>query len=355
MCFLGAISLKQFILKFVKIFRVVLLALFVEGHVFAVFAQTHSCAAASHYKIIALPLQPARINNSGLIVGTTAPTDEDHKAAVWTEKDGLRVVELPAGFISAEPLGVNSAGDFVGTASRGANQFLAFAYVGGKFSLLAEQPEVHASRSRAMAINDSGDVAGQSGENLMVWRKQKALPLGGCCGGIAHGINNRGQVVGQFNDKQGHYAAFVWDAAHGLQSIAPLKSASSMAVAINEKGHVLLKSFTPNAVFLRREGKLTNVELSTEFASQPLALNDCDVIVGEFGASSEWNHAFIWDEQHGFRNLNTLVDAGAEWNLETALSINDRGEIVGIGDRGGTQDVGYLLVPEKGVTTKDTK
>jgi probable HAF family extracellular repeat protein len=341
-------------LKFVKIFRVVVLAVLVEVHVFAVFAQTHSCAAASHYKVIALPLQPARINDSGLIVGTTAPIDtasidEAHKPAVWTEKDGLRVVELPAGFISAEPLGVNSAGDFVGTASREANKLLAFAYLDGKFSLLAEQ------RSKAMAINDSGDVAGQSGENLMVWRNQKAMPLGGCCGGIAHGINNRGQVVGQFNDNEGHYSAFVWDAAHGLQSIAPLKSASSMAVAINEKGHVLLKSFTPNAVFLRREGKLTKVELSPEFASQPLALNDCDVIVGEFGASSEWNHAFIWDEQHGFRNLNTLADVGAEWNLETALSINDRGEIVGIGDRGGTQDVGYLLVPQKGVTKKDTK
>jgi probable HAF family extracellular repeat protein len=349
-------------LKFVKTFRVVLLAVLVEGHVFAVFAQTHSCAAASHYKVIALPLQPARINNSGLIVGTTAavdtaPISEDHRPAVWTEKDGLRVVELPAGFISAEPLGVNSAGDFVGTASREVNQFVAFAYLylSGKFSLPAEQPEVHASRSRAMAINDSGDVAGQSGENLMVWRKQKALPLGGCCGGIAHGINNRGQVVGQVNDKEGHYSAFVWDTAHGLQSIAPPKSASSMAVAINQQGHVLLKSFTPNAVFLRREGKLTKVELSPEFASQPLALNDCDVIVGEFGVSSEWNHAFIWDEAHGFRNLNTLVDVGQEWNLETALSINDRGEIVGIGDRGGSQDVGYLLVPDSAVATKDTK
>lgn len=325
-----------------KTFRVVLLAVLVEGHVFAVFAQTPLCSSASHYKVIALPLQPARINNSGLIVGTTAPIDQDHKPAVWTEKNGLRVVELPAGFISAEPLDVNSAGDFVGTASREANQFLAFSYLGGKLSLLAEQ------RSKAMAINDSGDVAGQSGENLIVWRKQKAMPLGGCCGGIAHGINNRGQVVGQVNDKEGHYSAFVWDAAHGLQSIAPPKSAASFAVAINGKGHVLLKAFTPNAVFLWREGKLTAVKLSPEFASQALALNDCDVIVGEFGASSEWNHAFIWDEQHGFRNLNTLVDVGSEWNLETALSINDRGEIVGIGDRAGSQDVGFLLVPEEG-------
>jgi hypothetical protein len=68
--------------------------------------------------------------------------------------------------------------------------------------------------------------------------------------------------------------------------------------------------------------------------------------VGEFGASSEWNHAFIWDEAHGFRDLNKVAGAGPEWVLETSLSINDRGEIIGIGDRGGAQDVGYLLVPE---------
>lgn len=308
--------------------------------------QTSPGCVASHYRIVELPFRPARINDSGIIAGTT----EDHQAATWNLKDGLRVIALPAEFATADALGINSSGDVVGVVAREkSEQPIAFSYVKGKFALLSE------ARSKAFAINDAGDIVGQSAEKIIVWRGGKPIDLGGCCGGIPHDVNGHSTVVGQINDKSGHYAAFEWDAARGLKSIAPPNAAASFAVAINGKGHVLVKAFTPNAVFLRREGKLTAVKLSPEFASQALALNDCDVIVGEFGASSEWNHAFIWDEAHGFRNLNTLVDAGSEWNLETALSINNRGGIVGIGDRGGSQDVGYLLVPAEGMTTKDTK
>jgi hypothetical protein len=82
-------------------------------------------------------------------------------------------------------------------------------------------------------------------------------------------------------------------------------------------------------------------------ASQPLALNDCDTVVGEFGVASDFNHAFIWDQKNGFRDLNKLSDVGSDWILETALDINDRGEIIGIADRGSNQDVGYLLVPQQ--------
>jgi uncharacterized membrane protein len=319
-----------------KIFRAAVLAA-VACCGIAVAGQVARGCAAAHYKIVELPFHPARINDAGVVAGTT----EDHQAATWNLKGGLRVIALPTGFAMADALGINSSGDVVGVVAREkSEQPIAFAYVKGKFSLLSE------SRSKAFGINDAGDIVGQSAEKIFVWRKQKPLDLGGCCGGIPHDISNHGVVVGQINDKTGHYSAFEWDAARGMRSIAPPKTASSFAVAINGKGHVLLKVFTPNAVFLRREGKLTEVKLSPEFASQALAFNDCDVIVGEFGASSEWNHAFIWDEAHGFRNLNTLADVGSEWNLETALSINDRGEIVGIGDRASAQDVGYLLIPD---------
>jgi uncharacterized membrane protein len=298
----------------------------------------HPCAA-SHYKIIPLPIHPASINNSGVVAGTT----EDHQAATWTEKGGLHEIALPAGFTTAQPLAVNQAEELAGEVTReGSDQPLAFEYSHGKFSPLSE------ARSKAFAINDAGDIAGQDAERLVLWRKQKPIPLGGCCGGIPHAINNHGQIVGQLNDKQGHYSAFQWDSARGLRSIAPPDSATSVAVALNDAGHVLLKSFTPNAVFLRREGKLTPVLLSSEYSSQPLALNNCDVVVGEFGAASDFNHAFIWDQKNGFRDLNQLIDSGSEWILETALDINDRGEIIGIGDRGSNQDVGFLLVPDAG-------
>jgi hypothetical protein len=296
-----------------------------------------SCAA-TRYKIIALPLRPARINKSGVIAGTI----EDHRPATWTEKDGLREIELPAGFSGADPLAMNQADDLVGSTTReGSDQPFAFQYSHGKFSVISVE------HSKAFAINNAGDVAGQNAENLAMWRNQKASPLGGCCGGIARAINSRGEIVGQVNDKEGRYSAFQWDAAHGLRSIAPPEAARSTALAINEAGHVLLQSFTPNAVFIRQNGKLTPVHLSTEMASQPLALNDCDTVVGEFGVASDFNHAFIWDQKNGFRDLNKLSDVGSDWILETALDINDRGEIIGIADRGSNQDVGYLLVPQQ--------
>jgi uncharacterized membrane protein len=298
----------------------------------------HNSCASAHYKIIPLPLRPARINNSGVIAGTI----EDHHPAIWTEKDGLREIELPPGFSGADPLGINRAGDLVGSTTRQvSDQPFAFQYSQGKFSLLSEE------HSKAFAINDAGDAAGQNAENLVMWRKQNALPLGGCCGGIARAINSRGEIVGQVNDKEGRYSAFLWDAAHGLRSIAPPDAARSNALAINEAGHVLVQSFTPNAVFLRQSGKFVPVHLSADMASQPLALNDCDIIVGEFGFASDFNHAFIWDQKNGFRDLNKLADGGSDWVLETALDINDSGEIVGIGDRGSNQDVGYLLVPQQ--------
>lgn len=299
--------------------------------------------AASHYKVIPLPLQPVHINNSGMIAGTTARIDESHKPALWTEKDGLRVIDLPAGFDLAEPRAMNNAGDIVGTAERGASpQTFAFRYSNGKFSLLAEES------GKAMAINDSGEIAGQIGMRLVLWSKDsKAVPLGGCCGGTVHAIDASGQVIGQLNDQQSHYGAFIWDGTHGMRSIPPPDAAMSSAFAISNSGHILIRSYTPNAVYIRKGEALTPVTLSPEYASQALGLNACDVVVGEFGASSEWNHAFIWDEKNGFRDLNKLISSDGQWILESAFEINDRGEIIGTGDRGAEQDVGFLLVPER--------
>ncbi|HTS38225.1 MAG TPA: hypothetical protein VMH04_21305 [Candidatus Solibacter sp.] len=305
------------------------------------FAQApRACSAAAHYKIIPLPLQPVRINNSGMIAGTTARIDEDHKPALWTEKDGLRVIDLPEGFTGAEPHAINTSGEIVGTASREESQLpYAFKYQDGKFSLLTED------RAKAMAVSDSGDIAGQIGEKLTLWSNGKATSLGGCCGGIVDAMNDH-EVLGQVNDKEGHYSAFVWDHSQGLHSIAPVNAATSIARAMNHSGHIMLQSFTPNAISILREGKTIPVTLSAEYASQPLGFNDCDVVVGEYGASSEWDHAFLWDEKGGLRDLNTLIDSGSQWTLESALDINDRGEIIGVGDRGGEQDVGFLLIPD---------
>jgi len=309
-------------------------------------ASHQTCTTADHYKVIALPLRPARINNAGTIAGTT----EDHQPATWTEKDGLHEIELPEAFSAAEPRSMNANGAIVGEATRKDNSLpAAFRYSDAKFSLLSTD------RSKAAAINDSGDVGGENSDHLVLWHSQKMLSLGDCCGGTIRAMNNYAQIVGQINDKQGHFSAFVWDSSHGFKSINPTKSLNSTAIAINDSGHILVQAFVPNEIYLQSNGKNTLVKLSPEYASQPLALNNCDQVVGEFGPASDFNHAFIWDQKHGFRNLNELANIGTEWNLESAFDINDRGEIIGIGDRGGEQDVGFLLEPDHVATSPAKK
>jgi probable HAF family extracellular repeat protein len=303
------------------------------------FAQTPpTCHIASRYKIVPLPLHPVRINSSGAIAGKS----ESEQLVTWTRDQGFREVNVPARLGSVDPMGLNEKGDIVGqVTATTTNRGRAFSYIQGKFQLLSEAP------SQAKAINDSAQIAGEESPGPVLWSGSRDRLLAGCCGGRVFGINNRGEVVGELNDREGHYSAFVWDDERGLRLIAPAGSRSSTALAINNSGQILIQGFSPNQVFLRDHDRLTPVALSPEFASQPLALSDCDVIVGEYGTSSDYYHAFIWDRQNGFRDLNRLVDKAEGWNLESAVDINERGEIIGSGDHESESDAGFLLVPEE--------
>lgn len=304
-----------------------------------------SCAAA-HYKMIELPLRPARINRAGVIIGTT----DDHKPAWWTQKDGLHEIDLPNGFESGEPTAINSSGVIVGFATKtGSSETVAFRYSGGKISLLSRDP------SKAMAVNDAGDVAGVSADHLVEWFGIKMAPLGDCCGGVIRGISQNGKIVGRINDKAGHYNAFVWDGQHGFEPIAPPHSTMSTALAINDAGHILIQGYTPNEVYLREANGLTPVPLASDAASQPLAMNRCDVIVGEFGAASDFYHAFVWDRKNGLRDLNQFIPSSEGWILGSAVDINDRGEIVGVGDHGNDEDAGFMLSPVPGTESRPAR
>ena len=179
----------------------------------------------------------------------------------------------------------------------------------------------------------------------VVWKNNLAKDLGGCCGGAAVGLNNRGQVIGNIYDAQGHYQAFLWDETSGLQHIGP-PNAFSSALAIKDAGRVLVESFS-HVILLYDHGKLTQLSLSPKHRSQPRALTNSDVIVGSFGPFADADHAFYWDEKGGFRDLNDLIPSGSGWELRAASGINGRGEIVGWGDLNGEEGVGFLLAPKQ--------
>lgn len=295
---------------------------------------------AEHYTIVALPLRPAQINDSAQVAGTTSR----RRAALWSQRAGLKEVHLPPGFTSSEGIALNGAGHMVGVAmDADSGNRQAFTFRGDKMMLLP------GTQSKPSAINDADEIVGESAiagtseAGPVLWKKRRAISLGACCGGAAAGINGKGQVIGAMYDKQATYHAFLWDSSHGIQPIGPSKDYSS-ALAINQAGHVILQAF-PYVLFYA-DGKTTRLDLSPRYRSEPRGLNDCDVIVGSFGPHSNALRAFVWDKPHGFGDLNDRVPPNTGWKLEAATSINNRGEIVGWGDYKGVEDSGFLLLPE---------
>jgi uncharacterized membrane protein len=296
---------------------------------------------AQEYKVVALPLLPAHINEAGQVVGTTS----SHRAALWTERSGIRELPLPAGFYNSEGTAVNNSGRVAGVVyDRASSEHRAFIFANHVLTLLPGE------QSRAFNISDSDEVVGESllpgkaTTGPVLWTGDTIESLGSCCGGSAKVVNKRGEVAGDVYLENGRYEAFLWTPSRGVQTIGPPDRYSS-AIAINARGHVVIQSFSE--VFLYADGSLRRLDLSPQYPSQPLAINNCDVIVGSFGPFADAERAFIWEKSHGFCDLNNHVASSSGWKLESATSINDRGEIVGRGDYKGQDDIGFLLIPER--------
>jgi hypothetical protein len=153
-----------------------------------------------------------------------------------------------------------------------------------------------------------------------------------------------GDAIGNVHDDRGRYHAVLWTKGGGIKQIGPVNEYST-AIAINDYGHAIVQAFSK--VFLYADGSLVRLELHPNYPSKPLALNNCDVVVGAFGPFSDADRAFIWDKSLGFRDLNDLISSDSGWKLESATGINNHGAIVGHGDFRGADDTGFLLIPEK--------
>jgi probable HAF family extracellular repeat protein len=178
----------------------------------------------------------------------------------------------------------------------------------------------------AIAINDSGQVAGASGTcstfnatnglylspvHALLWQNGTVTnlgSLGGAFGNQAHQMNNLGQVVGA-SDLAGDavFHGFVWSQSTGMRDVGTLPGDTySVALAINDPGLVTGVSidagFTTIRAFVVLDGVPTD--------------------------------------------LNTLIPANSPLQLQTACSINSRGEIIGLAeDKSTGQYRGYLAIP----------
>ena len=83
-------------------------------------------------------------------------------------------------------------------------------------------------------------------------------------------------------------------------------------------------------------------------SSSALGINDAGQVVGFASTSEGVSHAFLYERSATpkMQDLNSLIPPDSGWSLEEARAINQKGQIVGLGERNGHNHA-FLLTPRK--------
>lgn len=175
-------------------------------------------------------------------------------------------------------------------------------------------------------------------------------------------LSSNGTVAGTGFDA-GLWRGFIWNQDYGLK---PMNIPTEWLTVngINDKNSVV-GYFEPEgqddefkccpdlqAYFFTLEKGFLDLGTLGGSNSYAWSINNSNQVVGtsEISTSTEeflYQRAFIWDVDHGMRDLTTLIPENTGWTrLEEAYEINDSGNIVGEGQFKGNSHK-FLLVPRK--------
>jgi probable HAF family extracellular repeat protein len=186
------------------------------------------------------------INASGQVVGGSDSATTAPNAFLWSKDRGMQALGvLPNGYYS-EAFGVNNLGQVVGMSNTTRGNWHAFTW--SKSSRIKDLGTLDSGRNTsatANGINDLGQIVGTSScgptcVHAVLWTSSGMQDLGTLPGASSSGglaINNKGQVVGQSGQ------AFVWSETTGMQDLNSLIDPASgwtllWAFAISDAGQI---------------------------------------------------------------------------------------------------------------------
>jgi probable HAF family extracellular repeat protein len=337
------------------------------------------------------------ISKNGLIAGVSQiglidplfPSFPVSHAVLWKQRQTIDLGTTDGGYESAA-LAVNSRGQVVGAAANevpdpdamfGLNfgwvtQTRAFLWQNGNMQdlgTLRGVDGVYGTNAVADLINEQGQVVGESyvsstpsrfcgdGNPLetraFLWEHgvmQDIGNFGGTCT-FAADLNDQGQVVGQSNlagDQSFH--AFLWD--HGLlrdlHQFGTLGGDRSTAIALNNAGEIVGWASLSGDQFLHavmwKGNSMTDLgTVDGDPCSIGFSVNAIEQVVGISVPNcdfSQTTRVFLW-EKGTITDLNALIPQPSSLYLTAPETINDRGEIAGVGlDLEGNQHA-FLLIP----------
>jgi probable HAF family extracellular repeat protein len=170
------------------------------------------------------------------------------------------------------------------------------------------------------------------------------LPSLGGKGMGASAINDRGQIVGGAQTRDGQLHLFLWDRQTGIQDLGPAESRFD----INNAGQICGTILDPagNAQAFLRDPDRGIILLGTlgGKTSRACALNNRGQVAGISETAAGFKHAFLWDPAQGMRDLGTLGG-----NDSQARAINDAGEVFGLADAPQRQFCPFVWDPNGGM------
>lgn len=219
--------------------------------------------------------------------------------------------------------------------------------------------------SDAYVINNLGFTTGDSYSpngtyRAVIWDpSQKIHRLSGRASwsySYAECINDLGQIAGQAGpDASGDYPGVYWSTKDAAPTYLqkPAGGGSAGPVAINLWAQIV-GSVTPNSTgvsipALWQQGRLTELAvLANDPFGVALGINNWGQIVGFSASLAGFQdlttaHPILWENGQSI-DLQDQIPTGSGWRLEQASSINDLGQIAGIGWRHG-QLRACLLTP----------
>jgi probable HAF family extracellular repeat protein len=188
-------------------------------------------------------------------------------------------------------------------------------------------------------MNAHGDVVGDSNFHAFVWSNGPLSIPASLDNGFstARGINDFGQVVGGAAPN-GSSVAFLLDRGTVTNLDVPTGATDSLAVAINNKGQVLVNTMAglQSGTFLWTQGPRQEIPSLGGYL-EGNAVNERGEVVGDSSpAGASLTHAFLWS---GGQSVDLGVLPGGEaggdcgfcvaGNYSVATAINDAGEVVG--------------------------
>jgi probable HAF family extracellular repeat protein len=249
------------------------------------------------------------INNLGQVVGG-ASAEDDWYAFFWDRDSGI--VNLG---IKGSTFGINDASQMVISPSYVGDKSGGFADIGSDtiFGInnscqvvgtnnnhayvwditvgMTDLGTLGGTKSRAFAINDNGQIVGDSvtpnsEQHAFIWNEDDGMVDLGTLGGdesYANSINNTGQVVGGAVTANGEWNAFIWDSINGtvnLNDVLPVDSGWSVlkgAKGINNNGQIVGYGYTDNGDYraflltpIPEPSFAVNIDIKPTFCPNPL-------------------------------------------------------------------------------------